>query len=85
MTYLDELLDRTKAACGLPSDYALAKKLQVNKATVSAWRQGRCFPEWETIFKMVDLIEEDDQIVVHKFIELKKTNPRLIKALQTMP
>jgi len=36
-----EYLDATKARLGLPSDYALAKRLEVTKETVSQLRSGK--------------------------------------------
>ncbi|WP_028025592.1 helix-turn-helix domain-containing protein [Enterovibrio calviensis] len=82
MSYVTELMDNVKAACKLPSDYALAKKLDVTPAAVSKWRLHRSFPDWDSVFKMADLLQLDDQNVVCKMLEEKNENPRVINALR---
>ena len=41
---IKELLDRTKNAAGITSDYALAKTLRINKGRVSAYYSGKEAP-----------------------------------------
>ncbi|MEI8612055.1 helix-turn-helix domain-containing protein [Enterovibrio sp. Hal110] len=82
MSYITELMDDVKAAHDIPSDYALAKKLGVTRATVSKWRVEKGIPDWESIFKIADLLQLDDQNVVYKFIAEKQNNPRVIKVLE---
>ncbi|MFL7024168.1 transcriptional regulator [Enterovibrio norvegicus] len=82
MSYVTELMDNVKTACNLPSDYALAKKLDVTPAAVSKWRLRRSFPDWNSIFKMADLLQLNDQNVVCKILEEKNENPRVINALR---
>lgn len=82
MSYVTELMDKVKAAHGIPSDYALAKKLGVGRAAVSKWRLNKAIPEWDTVFQMADLLQLDDQKVVHAIIAEKNENPRVIKALE---
>lgn len=38
MTNLNKLLDKAKERCSLPSDNALAKRLEVSRQLISAWR-----------------------------------------------
>lgn len=38
-----ELLDAAKEAQGIPSDYAMAKRLAVSRSRMSEWRNGREF------------------------------------------
>lgn len=82
MSYLIKLLDEAKAKCNIPSDYAMAKKLGVSRNTINNWRINRSSAEWETIFKLADLLQLDDQNVVYKILEEKYDNPRLINTLR---
>lgn len=82
MEYLNKLLDDVKDRYNIPSDYALAQKLEVPRATVSRWRQNKNCAEWDVIFKLADLLHLDDQNVVYNIIAEKTRNPRLIKALE---
>lgn len=83
MSYVTELMDKVKAAHNIPSDYALAKKLGVGRAAVSKWRLEKGIPEWDTVFQLADLLQLDDQKVVHAIIAEKNKNPRVIKALES--
>ncbi|KHT64489.1 hypothetical protein RJ45_06165 [Photobacterium gaetbulicola] len=81
MTYTIELLDMVKAKYSLTSDYQLAKKLGVSSARVSNWRNMKACLEWDTAFQIADMLEMEDQKVVHGLLKDKYENPRLIKAL----
>ena len=37
--------------------------------------------DWEMAFRIADMLELDDQFVVHSLLEDKYENPRLISAL----
>ncbi|PIB17235.1 helix-turn-helix domain-containing protein [Vibrio rotiferianus] len=81
MNYTNALLDRVKAKFELTSEYQLAKKLEVPHSSLRRWRKGGSSMEWDTAFQIADLLDEDDQNVVHGLINDKYTNPRLINAL----
>lgn len=81
MNYTNELLDRVKARFCLSSEYKLAKFLEVPHSSLHRWRKGSTSMEWDTAFKIADLLEENDQNVVFGLIDDKYTNPRLINAL----
>lgn len=81
MNYTNALLDRVKARFELTSEYQLAKKLGVPHSSLNRWRKGGSSMEWDTAFKICDLLGEDDQNVVFGLIDDKYTNPRLINAL----
>ncbi|MGR5209634.1 transcriptional regulator [Vibrio rotiferianus] len=81
MNYTNALLDRVKAKLELTSDYQLAKFLEVGTSRISNYRNGRSHLDWDMAFRIADLLEEDDQNVVHGLIDDKYKNPRLINAL----
>lgn len=81
MSVIIELMDKAKTCQGLPSDYALAKKLNLKPSTVSKWRVKKSIPEWSAVFDLVDLAGESDQNVVWKILHEKEENPRLISTL----
>lgn len=41
MQYVNNLLDKVKESCSIPSDNALSKKIGVTRALISGWRVGR--------------------------------------------
>lgn len=82
MNYTNKLLDRVKARYNLTSEYQLAKFIDVPHSSLHRWRKGATSMEWDTAFKIADLLGEDDQNVVHGLIDDKYKNPRLINALQ---
>lgn len=51
--YLDRLLDEASKKAG--SDYALAKALEVNRATVSQWRSGKRTCPLEDVVLMAEM------------------------------
>lgn len=81
MNYTNELLNRVKVKYSLTSDYQLAKKLGIGQGRLHNWRKGLCSMDWDIAFQVADLLQEDDQNVVHGIIDDKYTNPRLISAL----
>lgn len=52
---ITELLDRTKAAAKVESDYALAKELGINKARVSAYYSGKEAPNEFACLKISEI------------------------------
>ncbi|MGF1702506.1 transcriptional regulator [Photobacterium makurazakiensis] len=81
MTYTNELLNEVKAKYNLPSEYKLAQKLGVHDSRLYKWRKELNSMDWDMAFQVADLLEIDDQIVVHGLLKDKYENPRLINAL----
>ncbi|MDO6496852.1 transcriptional regulator [Photobacterium sanguinicancri] len=81
MTYTNELLNMVKTRFSLSSEYQLAKKLEVNDSRLYKWRKELNSMDWEMAFRIADMLELDDQFVVHSLLEDKYENPRLISAL----
>lgn len=68
-----ELLDSAKSRANIPSDYALAKVLGIERQIVSAWRKGRKHPSNEEAVKLATLagIEEMQVIAEIELITAK--------------
>lgn len=81
MSYTIELLGMVKTRYSLETDYQLAKKLGVSTARVSNWMKSKSSMDWDVAFLIADMLQIDDQIVVHSLLEDKYENPRLINAL----
>lgn len=60
---LDEYLDATKAAIDAPSDYQLAKRLQISKQTISAYRTGAQWPDNYVVMKLAIALKADPATV----------------------
>lgn len=54
-----KLLDQVKVRYGLPSDYALAAKLEVTRAGISSYRTGRSHLGDDAALKVAELLELD--------------------------
>lgn len=59
-----ELLNRVKAAHGLKSDYALAKKMCITHQAVSRYMLGRGFLDDKSAFIVADLLGLDPAYIV---------------------
>lgn len=59
-----ELLDAVKARHNVPSDYALAKKLEVTQQEVSKYRTGKATLGDSTAIRLAQLLEIDPGIVL---------------------
>ena len=59
-----EFLDMVKAKYHLPSDYALAHKLDLTRSGVSKFRTGKAFLGDETACKVADLLELERSYVM---------------------
>lgn len=81
MNYTNEILNRVKAKYSLTTEYQLAKKLGVGHGRLYNWRKGLHSMDWDIAFLCADMLQEDDQNVVHGLIDDKYKNPRLINAL----
>lgn len=66
-----ELMDALKAKIGITSDYALAKKLGVNRARISAYRQGNEKPDFYICVK-AGIFLNLDPVKIAAEIELEK-------------
>ena len=49
------LMDRAKAAAGIPSNYRLARVLDVTENTVSNWKHGRKLPDESTALRLAEM------------------------------
>lgn len=59
-----DLLDAAKAARGLPSNYRLARELDVPEKTVQRWSTGRNFPDDVHAARLAELAGFDPGLVV---------------------
>lgn len=66
-----ELMDALKAKIGITSDYALAKKLGVNQARISAYRHGKEKPDFYICVK-AGIFLNLDPVKIAAEIELEK-------------
>lgn len=54
-----QMLDLARERHGIPSDYALAKRLGVDQSTVTGYRRGRTKPENPVLARLCALCEID--------------------------
>ncbi len=86
-----DLLDLARSRAGIPSDYALAKRLQVTRQVVSGWRTGYAWPNNLMLFELAKLSQLDPGQVVaeieHHRAELdgKADQARAWRELLTKP
>ncbi len=59
-----QLLDMLKVEFDLPSDYALAKKLEITRGSVSKLRLGKSFPSTETAYNIAKLMYLNPLLVI---------------------
>lgn len=55
MRYLDWYLDTARARVGAPSDSALSRRLELEKAAVAQYRSGRALPSEDVTLKLAAL------------------------------
>lgn len=70
---ISELLDRARTQANLPSDYALAKVLGIDRSIVSGWRKGKKHPSNEDAVKLATLAGLEEMRVIAE-IELRTAN-----------
>ena len=75
-----ELLDRLKQEVNLPSDYAVAKFLNVSQQAVSRWRNGRVMCE-ETALKVARGLKIDQDMGILSNIVERQTNQKAKETL----
>lgn len=61
---LDQLLDDAKKSAAIPSDYALAKAIEVTKQTISAYRKGTAFPNDDHLADLATLAKRDPLLTI---------------------
>lgn len=54
MKDINDYLDAYAEACGVNSDYAIAKNLGVTKQSVSKYRNDRAYPDFDTAWRLAD-------------------------------
>lgn len=59
-----ELLDECIKKLGLPSDYALAKKLEITGSLLSAYRKGRVKFDEYACFKIAEILEKTPSSII---------------------
>jgi len=69
MKAVNNLLDKVREECCIPSDNALSKKLGVTRALVSGWRLGRYAVQDEHIAQMCAMAKVDPVIWLAKIHE----------------
>jgi len=75
-----ELLDSLKDEADLPSDYAVAKFLNVSQQAVSRWRNGKVMSE-ETAIKVARVLKMDQEFVVISNIVERQKNEKIRERL----
>lgn len=68
-----ELLDTLKSELDLPSDYAVAKLLNVSPQAVSKWRNGKAMSEDHAIIAARLLKLDEDMVILSNLVE-RQTN-----------
>lgn len=61
---IDELLDKAKTRSNLPSDYALAKAMGIERQIISQWRKGRRHPSNEEAVQLATLAGLEEMQVI---------------------
>lgn len=74
--FIDKLLDDAKARANLPSDYALAKAIGIERSVVSAWRKGRKHPSNEEAVQLATLAGLDEMRVIAEIELLTAKNEK---------
>lgn len=64
MNTVQKLLDRAKQVSHIPSDYALAKSMELERATISGYRTGRTKPDTYAIYRLAELAHVDKDAAV---------------------
>lgn len=75
-----ELLDSLKDEVNLPSDYAVAKFLNVSQQAVSRWRNGKVMSEG-TAIKVARVLKMDQDFVIISNIAERQKNQRIKERL----
>lgn len=71
-----ELLENAKSRANIPSDYALAKVLGIDRSFVSSWRRGKSHPGDEDAVKLATLAGLDEMQVIAQIHYETATNEK---------
>lgn len=58
MSAVNNLLDKYRKACAIPSDSALAQSLHITRQGVHQWRKGTSWPSEDHVIRMAQAIDE---------------------------
>lgn len=83
MTTTIDYLDALKAKTGAPSDYALAKILNVSRACVSRYRNGLGYFDDEICLKVASILELPEIEVLLNVHAERSTSPLVKASLST--
>lgn len=61
---INDLIDKAKNRANIPSDYALAKAIGIDRTIISAWRKGRRHPSDEEAVQLATLAGLDEMQVI---------------------
>lgn len=76
---ISELLDKTKEAAQVESDYKLAMTLGISKARVSDYRNGKSFPDAYAVGRIADILKKPTvEVLAIVQIEAEKSDERRI-------
>lgn len=70
---ITELIEQAKTRANLPSDYALAKVIGIDRSIVSAWKKGKKHPSTDEAVKLATLAGIEDMQVIAE-IEMRTAN-----------
>jgi hypothetical protein len=76
LTTLD-LLAAAKRGAGIPSNYRLARKLDITDSAVQRWNTGRGVPDDANAMRMAQMAGLDSGYVVASMRALREPNPEL--------
>lgn len=65
------VLDHCLSVSGLPSDYALSKRLNCPASTISNWRAGRSLPDEKRCLQLAEIGGMDADLLAVKFNALR--------------
>jgi len=70
-----EYLDAAKTAAKVPSDYALAKKLEISPGAICDVRQGKRGLPLDAVYRLAIILEMDPAQMVAEMEAERETNP----------
>ncbi len=71
-----ELLDQSKTKLGVSSDYALAKKLEMNQGDITGYRKGTRYPTPYALVKIALLLDLDPLALIAEAEAQTEKNPQ---------
>lgn len=70
-----ELLEQSKTKLGVSSDYALAKRLEINQARLTDYRKGTRHPDPYALVKIALLLDLDPLVLIAEAEAQTEKNP----------